>query len=62
MVNLNELIGKHYIIGIDMCNLMGYTYRIVKEDLSVSIITMDLKFDRVNFVINSDIIVDAYLG
>ena len=53
---LKSLIGKTKEEGRELCKNNDYSVRIVRVDSNRYIITMDLRFDRVNFELDNDII------
>lgn len=56
------------LLGIDLnkaskiCLDVGYVFRVAREDENTYFLTMDLKFDRVNFEIDNGIITSANIG
>ena len=53
---LKSLIGKTKEEGSELCKNAGYDVRIVRVDSIRYIITMDLRFDRVNFELDNNLI------
>jgi len=53
---LKSLIGKTLEEGRTICENNGYTYRIIRRDETNYITTSDLRFDRINFQLDSNII------
>lgn len=59
---LESLIDLTEEQGIDLCRENGYDFRTVSKDGVSYIITMDLRFDRVNFEIEDGLITSANVG
>lgn len=56
------LIGISKENGISKCSENGFIFRISKENGISYFLTQDLRFDRVNVVIDSDVIISAEVG
>lgn len=52
-----SLIGKNIDIVEYLCRTKNVNYRFIEIDGEPSIITMDLKFDRLNFVVENNLVV-----
>lgn len=59
---LEALIGLSKEEGINLCSDNNYKLRIVREDSKNYIITMDLRFDRINLEIDNGIITKCNIG
>lgn len=56
------LIGLSEEDAIKMCSDSEYQYRIVRRDSENFIITMDLRFDRINLEIDDGVVTKCDLG
>jgi len=59
---LESLIGMTEDNGLKLCKENDYDIRIVREDSNNYAITMDLRFNRINLVIDKGIITKCDIG
>jgi hypothetical protein len=59
---LDSLIGKTKDQAIELCRVDDYQYRVVYQDGKYYGVTYDLNFNRVNFTIENNIIIEATIG
>jgi len=59
---LNKLIGLNKLSASLLCDINGYNCRIVREDTNNYMVTMDMRFDRVNLEIENNRVVTADIG
>ena len=59
---LESLIGLTKEEGTKVCLDNDYKVRITREDSNNSVITMDLRFDRINFELDNGIITKCDIG
>ena len=59
---LESLIGMTKESGIELCKVNEYSIRITREDSNNYVITMDLRFSRVNLEIDNGLITKCDIG
>lgn len=59
---LESLIGLTIEEGIKLCTENGYNVRITREDSRNFIITMDVRFNRINLELDNGIITKCHIG
>jgi len=59
---LESLIGMVVESGSKLCKENGYVVRIIREDSINYMGSMDLRFDRINFVIDNGLITNYGIG
>ena len=59
---LKFLIGMNKEDGSNLCKENGYIFRVVREDSHNYIVTMDLRFDRVNLQLDNGVITKYNIG
>ena len=59
---LDSIIGMDVESGSKLCKENGYDVRIMREDSINYMGSMDLRFDRINFVIDNGLITNCGIG
>jgi hypothetical protein len=59
---LDSLIGMDVESGSKLCKENGYVVRITREDSLNYMVTMDLRFDRINLEIDNGLITNFGIG
>jgi hypothetical protein len=59
---LESLIGMNKESGTELCKENDYKVRIKREDSNNYVITMDLRFDRINLEIDKGLITKCDIG
>lgn len=58
----NDFIGLTKDEAFKLCEQLGLKYRVIMEDDEPFIVTMDFKFDRINFHIQNNLVVSQKRG
>jgi hypothetical protein len=61
-VLLESIIGKSLEEGIELTKSNGFSVRVTREDNENFFVTMDLRFNRINFQIDNGKISNASIG
>lgn len=59
---LDSLIGRNKLLGQLMCNEYGYVWRLTREDDIFFVVTDDINPDRINIVVENNIITETSFG
>lgn len=62
IITQKDYIGKTKEEAIKIAENNGFTWRIVEENGVAYMVTMECRPDRINFRLNSDIVIDVYGG
>lgn len=55
----NTLVGKSKEVALDIIQSNGYTARVVAEDSTSYMVTMDIRMNRVNLQLRNNIVIAA---
>lgn len=58
----NDFIGLTKNEAFKLCEQRGLKYRVIMEDDEPFIVTMDLKFDRINFHVQNNLVISQKRG
>lgn len=59
---LESLIGRNKILGQLMCDEFGFPWRLTRENDIFLVVTDDINPDRINIVVENEIITEATFG
>ena len=59
---LTSLVNKDEELAKNICNAEGYSFRITRKDELIYPIQTDFKYDRVNVIIENNLIISANIG